>query len=120
MAADDAGVVGAVADAVAEADVEPGEGDDALPWRRPRRSRATIASDGDDDAAAPLLAAAHPENDRARAIRTKTQPAPAGGLREEHGDGDADEAEADERPGPVAALGEHLLRDRLVARPLRG
>ena len=53
------------------------------------------------------------------AIRTK-HPAGAGrGLCEEHGDGDADEAEADERPGPVTALGEHPLRERLVA-PLFG
>jgi hypothetical protein len=72
----------------------------------------------DDDAAALFLAAAHPENDEPG----DQDEHPAGacrGLCEEHRDGDADEAEADERPGPVAALGEHLLRERLVAPFLR-
>ena len=41
------------------------------------------------------------------------------GPGDEDGEGDGDHAEADERPGPVAALGEHLLRDRLLDSLLR-
>ena len=52
------------------------------------------------------------------ATSSRTQPAPALGQsspRERRtSGGDADQAEPDEGPGAVAALGEHLCRDRLL------
>ena len=109
------GPVGAVADAVAEAHVEPGEGGDDRDDRRDRERTLASAATRDQDAAGRPLPAARPE-DREPADQDD-DPARAGGdlaAREQEHERDAGEPEADERPRPLAPLGEDLGGDRLL------
>ena len=102
-----------VADPVAEADVEP---------REREHDRSDEGGERRDDKgdehlqqpAAPASASAHPEDDEAD--DEDEDPAGAGfgperGTREKHDQCGAGDREADQRPGPLLPLSQHLLRE---------
>ena len=115
-----AGASRAVADAVAEADVEPRERDGGRSDRRGEDRRQQSQRDDQQPARAPVAAPGVVRPEDHEPGEEDEHPAGAG-RRPERGLGDQGdqrrtcETEADERPRPVAPLGDHLLGDRPLA-----